>query len=49
MNGIDDGVQVVKVLPLWQKWLIAADIALGVIILGGACLVFLRCRKNKGN
>ena len=47
MNGIDDGVQVVKVLPLWQKWLIAADIAMGVIILGGACLVALRCKKNK--
>lgn len=47
MNGIDDGVQVVKVMPLWQKWLIAADCGIGLVILAGAFLVIRRCKKNK--
>ena len=44
MNGIDENVKVVKIMPLWQKWLIAFDIAMAVIILGGAFLIFRRCR-----
>lgn len=47
MNGIDENVVVQKVLPLWQKWLIAFDIAMAVIILGGVILVVRRCKKNR--
>ena len=47
MNGIDDNVQVVKIMPLWQKWLIAFDAAMAVIILGGVFLIVRRCKKNK--
>ena len=48
MNGIDENVKVVKVMPLWQKWLVALDIAVAVIVLGGALLIIRRCKKNKG-
>ena len=47
MNGIDENVKVVKVMPLWQKWLVALDIAVAVIVLGGALLIVRRCKKNK--
>lgn len=47
MNGIDENVKVVKVLPLWQKWLIAADITIGVLLLLGVVLIIRRCKKNK--
>lgn len=46
MNGIDENVVVKKVLPLWQYWLIAFDIAMVVIIIGGVILIVRRCRKN---
>lgn len=46
MNGIDENVVVKKVLPLWQYWLIAFDIAMAVIIIGGVILIIRRCRKN---
>ena len=46
MNGIDENVVVKKVLPLWQYWLIAFDIAMAVIIIGGVILVVRRCRRN---
>ena len=35
-----------KVLPLWQYWLIAFDIAMAVIIIGGVILIVRRCRKK---
>ena len=47
MNGIDENVQVVKVMPQWQTWLIALDVFLGIVILGGAILVTRRINKNK--
>ena len=47
MNGIDENVQVVKVMPQWQTWLIALDVVLGIVILGGAILVTRRIKKNK--
>ncbi len=47
MNGIDENMKVVKVLPLWQKWLIAADVAIGALILAGVALIIRRCRKNR--
>lgn len=46
MNGIDENVVVKKVLPLWQYWLIAFDIAMAVIIIGGVILVIRRSRRN---
>lgn len=46
MNGIDENVVVKKVLPLWQYWLIAFDIVMAVIIIGGVILIVRRCRKN---
>ena len=48
MNGIDENVVVKKVLPLWQYWLIAFDVVMAVIIIGGVLLVIRRCRKNSG-
>ena len=47
MNGIDENVKVVKVMPQWQTWLIALDVFLGIVILGGAFLVTRRIKKNK--
>ena len=47
MNGIDDGVEVVKIMPLWQKWLIAFDCCMGLVILLGAYGIVRRCKKNK--
>ena len=47
MNGSNGNVKAVKVLPLWQKRLIAFDIAMAVIILGGVLLIVHRCKKNK--
>ena len=47
MNGIDENVKVVKVMPQWQTWLIALDVFLAVVILGGAVLVTRRIKKNK--
>ena len=47
MNGIDENVQVVKVMPQWQTWLIALDVVLAIVILGGAVLVTRRIKKNK--
>lgn len=49
MNGVSDNVQIVNIMPLWQKWLIAFDIAMAVIILGGIFLIVRRCKKNKAN
>ena len=48
MNGIDENVVVKKVLPLWQYWLIAFDVVMTVVIIGGVLLVIRRCRKNNG-
>ena len=47
MNGISSDTAVIKVTPLWQKWLIAADIAVGLLVLAGGALIYLRCRKNR--
>ena len=47
MNGIDENVKVVKVMPQWQTWLIAMDVFLALVILGGAVLVTRRIKKNK--
>ena len=47
MNGIDDGVEVVKIMPLWQKWLVAFDCGMALVILLGAYGIVRRCKKNK--
>lgn len=42
MNGISSTAKVVTVLPLWQKWLIAADAVLGILALLGAALLVVK-------
>lgn len=39
MNGISSTARVVQVLPLWQTWLIAADVILGLLALFGIVLL----------
>lgn len=47
MNGISSDTVVVKVMPLWQKWMIAVDVSAGVILLAGIFLIVRRCKKNR--
>ncbi|MCF0134263.1 MAG: glycoside hydrolase family 3 C-terminal domain-containing protein [Blautia sp.] len=47
MNGISENVEIRTIMPLWKKWLVAFDIVMAVIIIGGALLVTRRCKKNK--
>ena len=47
MNGVDENVKVVKVTPQWKIWLYCLDGAVALIVLGGAFLIWRRCRKNK--
>ncbi len=47
MNGISADTVVVKVMPLWQKWMIGADILIALIAAAGAFLIVRRCKKNK--
>ena len=46
MNGISSTASVVSVMPLWQKWMIAADVILGLLMLGGACLIRRKSQKT---
>lgn len=39
MNGISSNAQVVQTMPLWQYWLIAADVVVGVAALLSAVLL----------
>ena len=39
MNGISSSAQVVQAMPLWQYWLIAADVVVGAAALIGVILV----------
>lgn len=38
MNGISTDSKIVPVMPLWQRWLVAADVTLGVIAAGCVAL-----------
>ena len=45
MNGISADSRMVPVMPLWQKWLIAADVGVALIAAAGIVAVFIR-HKN---
>lgn len=47
MNGIGANYEIRNVMPLWQIWMICADVATGVIVLLGTFLIIRRCKKNK--
>lgn len=47
MNGISDEMAITHVRPLWQTWMICADVATGVIVLAGIAMIIIRCKKNK--
>ncbi len=49
MNGISSSAEVVHTLPLWQIWLIIADIVLGILAVGGAVLIVLKTKWKKEN
>lgn len=42
MNGISSTAKVTSVLPLWQKWLVAADAVFGILALLGAAALILK-------
>jgi beta-glucosidase len=45
MNGISASSKVVKIMPSWQKWLITADVLIGVCALLGAGYITFRLVK----
>lgn len=45
MNGISKTSQIVPITPTWQKWLIAADVALGVLAAGALVLGVIKTVK----
>lgn len=47
MNGISSSAQVVQTMPLWQYWLIAADVVVGVAALAGVILVVKKTKWSK--
>ncbi|MDR0856393.1 MAG: hypothetical protein LBM78_03175, partial [Clostridiales bacterium] len=47
MNGIGAESQVVGIMPTWQKWLVAADVVLGVLALAGAGYITFKLIKAK--
>lgn len=53
MNGISSTAKVVPVMPTWQKWLIGADIALGILAAGAIAIATMnvvkvvKSKKNK--
>lgn len=47
MNGITPGTIISYTMAPWEKALIAADIAIGVLLIAGAAWVVIRVRKNK--
>ncbi len=51
MNGLSSDSEIVSVTPLWQKALIAADIVIGLLLLGAAFLItrkLVRQRRAQG-
>jgi beta-glucosidase len=46
MNGIASDTKVISVRADWENWLIAADAAAAVIVIGGIALIYRRCKKN---
>lgn len=47
MNGISSTATVVGVMPLWQKWLVAADIIIAVLALSGAVVLIRKTQWRK--
>lgn len=47
MNGISSTSNVVTVMPLWQKWLVAADIILGVLAVAGVIVIVRKTQWKK--
>lgn len=47
MNGFSARTEIRNVLPLWQIWMISADVATLLITVVGIILIVRRCRKNK--
>lgn len=47
MNGISSSAQVVQTMPLWQYWLIAADVLVGAVALVGAILLVKKTNWKK--
>lgn len=45
MNGFSSDTEIVRVIPTWEKWLIALDIAVGVLAVAGIVGITIRCRK----
>ena len=47
MNGVSSSAQVVQTMPLWQYWLIAADVVVGAAALIGVALVVKKTKWGK--
>lgn len=47
MNGISSTATVVGVMPLWQKWLVTADVIIGALALGGIILLARKTQWKK--
>lgn len=39
MNGVSENSRIVAIMPVWQRWIVAADVILGVAIIAGAFFV----------
>lgn len=47
MNGISSTATVVGVMPLWQKWLVAADVVIGALALFGVVVLVRKTQWRK--
>lgn len=47
MNGISSTSSVVSVMPLWQKWLTAADVVIGILAVAGAIVIIRKTQWKK--
>ena len=47
MNGISSSAQVIQTMPLWQYWLIAADVVVGAAALAAAVLLVKKTKWGK--
>jgi beta-glucosidase len=47
MNGLSSNTKIVEVMPPWKYWLIAGDVLVALVDIGGVVWVILRRRRTK--
>lgn len=47
MNGLSSNTKIVHIMPIWQYWVIAIDVVVGLLVVAGIVWTVIRVRKNK--